>query len=95
MAALAYVVPPLTGLWVFSRGNDVRTRAHGFQSILLGVAWPLALYAGSWITAGATQAVFAAFAVVWLVLIATAARGRGYLIPAVVRWVEEAPRDER
>jgi hypothetical protein len=95
MAALAYLVPPLTGLWAFSRGGDVRTRAHGFQAIVLGALWPVALYVGSWITPGATQAIFVLFAAAWLVLMVAAGFGRGLLVPAVVERVERTgARDE-
>jgi uncharacterized membrane protein len=88
MAALAYLIPPLTGLWVFLRGDDVPTRAHGFQSIVLGFLWPLALYAGSWITPGATQLVMLFFGIAWLALLLSAGLGRGVLVPAVVERLE-------
>jgi len=89
MAGLAYLLPPVTGLWAFMRGPDARTRAHGFQSVLLGVAWPAAMYVGSWITPGATQAIFIAFALTWLVLLVTAATGRGLVAGGLVGRIEE------
>jgi hypothetical protein len=90
MAALAYLVPPLTGLWAFARGADVRTKAHGFQSIVLGALWPIGLYVGSWITPGATQAIFVIFAAAWLALMLSAALGRGVVAGGVARRIEGA-----
>lgn len=88
--ALAYLVPPVTGFWAFVRGADVRTKAHGFQSIVLGTLWPLGLYLGSWITPGATQAVFVVFVALWLALMLSTASGRGPVSPGLVRRLEEA-----
>jgi hypothetical protein len=85
MAALAYLLPPVTGLWAFARGADVRTKAHGFQSIVLGTLWPIGLYAGSWITPGATQAIFVLFAIAWLGLMLSAALGRAPLAMGLAR----------
>ena len=90
MAALAYLLPPVTGLWAFARGADVRTRAHGFQSIVLGALWPIGLYVGSWITPGATQAIFVFFAAAWLALMLSAALGRGPLAMGLARRIAEA-----
>ena len=94
MAGLAYLVPPLTGLWAFLRGADARTRAHGFQAIVLGAAWPAALYLASFVTAGLTQIVFVAFGLTWLVLMLAAVFGRGLLAPGLEQRVAEAPTDE-
>ena len=88
MAALAYLVPPVTGLWAFLRGPDARTRAHGFQAIALGAAWPVGLYIGSWITPGVTQVIAGAFFVVWLTLITSAAFGRGFIVGSLVERLE-------
>jgi hypothetical protein len=90
MAALAYLVPPLTGLWAFARGADVRTKAHGFQSIVLGTLWPIGLYLGSLITPGATQAIFVCFAGVWLGLMLSSAAKRDLLAAGLARRIEEA-----
>ncbi|MQB00485.1 MAG: hypothetical protein GEU78_09380 [Actinobacteria bacterium] len=88
MAALAYLVPPLTGLWAFTCGTDARAKAHGFQSIVLGTLWPVGLYVGSWITPGATQAIGVLFAVAWLTLILSAALGSGLVATGLVRRIE-------
>jgi uncharacterized membrane protein len=76
MAALAYVVPPVTGLVAYLAARTPRTRFHGLQSVLLGVLWPLALYAGALVSPGVTQAAGAAGLLAWLVFAVGAAVGR-------------------
>jgi hypothetical protein len=80
MAALAYVLLPVSGLIAFFWGGD-RGRLHGFQAIVLGVVWPLLLMGGSLISPGFTQVVFIAGAAVWLALIVTTAFGRDPRLP--------------
>ena len=94
MAGLAYLLPPLTGLWAFLRAPDAATRAHGFQSIVLGAAWPAALYLASFVTPGLTQIVFLVFAGAWLVLMVAAAGGRGWIAPGLEARLEAPSRDE-
>ncbi|MGH3239363.1 MAG: hypothetical protein ACRDNL_03230 [Spirillospora sp.] len=81
MAALAYLLPPLSGLLAYLRGARERTRFHGLQSVAFGAAWPLALYAGAAITPGASQAVFGAGILVWAVLLVGTALGRDPRLP--------------
>ncbi|MEA2446774.1 MAG: hypothetical protein QOK47_411, partial [Actinomycetota bacterium] len=45
MAALAYLLPPVTGLIAFLFAIDPRLRFHGLQSVALGAVWPVAIYA--------------------------------------------------
>jgi hypothetical protein len=81
VAGLAYLLPPLTGLLAYFAGADERARFHGLQSVALGVAWPAAMYAGSWVTPGLTQAAWAAGAIAWLGLLVGAAAGRDPRLP--------------
>ena len=85
MAALAYVLLPLSGLIAYFGGSSERVRFHGLQAVALGALWPAALYGASAITAGVTQAVFAAGAVLWLALIGMTAEGKDVHLPIVGR----------
>jgi uncharacterized membrane protein len=76
MAALAYLVPPVTGLVAYLAAHSARTRFHGLQSVLLGVLWPLALYAGALLSPEVTQGAGAAGALAWLVFLGGAAIGK-------------------
>ncbi len=97
MTALAYLAPPISGFIAYLKGRDRRTRMHGLQSVLLGVAWPAALYVGSWMTPAVTQAAFFAGAGAWLMLLAATALGRDPFVPggrsALERWAEVSPLD--
>ena len=98
MAVLAYLLPPLSGLLVYLKGSSVRHRFHGLQSVLLGLLWPVALYAASWIPPGATQFVFVAGALIWVVLVAAAAAGRDPALPGgrrlLTRLAHDSPRGQ-
>lgn len=83
MAALAYVLLPLSGLTAFFMASSPRVRLHGLQSVLIGALWPGALYAGSAITPGATQAVFVAGVLIWLVIMGAAALGIDLWLPGI------------
>jgi hypothetical protein len=96
VAALAYLVPPLSGLVVYFAAGEERPRWHGLQSVLLGVAWPAALYTGSAVSPGLTQAAAACGVVVWLLFLVGAASGRDPRWPVAGRWLRalaaESPR---
>ena len=81
MSALAYLVPPITGLFAYLKGRTARMRLHGLQSVGLGVLWPVALYVGSWISPAATRAAFAVCALVWIMLIVSTAFGFDAAVP--------------
>lgn len=81
MAALAYLMPPVSGLVAYLFGATVRIRWHGLQAVLFGVLWPVALYVGSWLAPIVTRAVFGLGMVVWLGLIVGTARGRDVVLP--------------
>jgi uncharacterized membrane protein len=96
MAALAYLLPPVSGLIGYFTSSDARTRRHGLQSVLFGFLWPAALYAGSAVTPGATQIAFFVGAALWVVLLAATALGRDPHLPGTgrvfERWAAESPR---
>ena len=96
MAALAYVLPPLSGLVAYLSGGSERIRWHGLQSVLLGVIWPVALFGAALLTPGVTQIVWLIGAVAWLTLLLGAAVGRDPRLPAVGArlraWAQDAPR---
>ncbi len=83
MAALAYFVPPVSGLIAFLTGRSESVRLHGLQAVLLGAAWPASLFVSSWISPRATQGVFVVYAVVWLTLIAGTALGKNPTLPGL------------
>lgn len=85
MAALAYVLLPLSGLVAYSMGTSSRVRFHGLQAIVLGLAWPLLLYAASALAPIATQIVFALGGLLWLWLVVASALGRDPALPLVGR----------
>jgi uncharacterized membrane protein len=83
VAALAYVLLPVSGLFAYLKGASQRMRFHGLQAIVLGLAWPLALYACTYAGPGATQAAWAVGAVAWVALGLATAFGANPRIPGV------------
>src|ERR671918_2832739 len=83
MAALAYVLLPLSGLIAYALGTSPRMRLHGLQAIALGAAWPAALFVGSWISEWLTRVVFAVGALTWIALIVLTAAGRDPGLPGL------------
>lgn len=81
MAALAYVLLPISGMMAFFSQGSARVRFHGAQAVAFGLVWPLVLYGCSTLSSTATQIAFALGAIVWLMLIATAAAGRDLRLP--------------
>lgn len=89
MAALAYVLLPVTGALAFFLGSTRRVRVHGLQAIGLGVAWPAALIVCARFSVGLTQAVWLLGAALWLGLMGAAALGRDLHLPALDRLLGE------
>ncbi|MEA2506761.1 MAG: hypothetical protein QOH48_1379 [Actinomycetota bacterium] len=88
MAALAYVLLPISGLVAYLKGSSSRVRFHGLQAIAFGALWAVLLYAATWTTPAVTQVIFAAGVLVWLVLILGAIVGRDWHLPLVGAWLE-------
>lgn len=97
MAALAYLLLPVTGMIAYFGGGSARARFHGIQAVLYGVAWPALIYAASWIAETATRIVFVVGVLLWAVLIAATAAGKNPSVPGlarhVERWAAASPRD--
>jgi uncharacterized membrane protein len=83
VAALAYLLLPVTGLVAYLKGTTSRVRFHGLQAIALGLAWPVALYACTYATPGVTQVCWAVGALVWLGFMIATALGTNPRIPLV------------
>jgi uncharacterized membrane protein len=83
VAALAYVLLPVSGLIAFLKGSTVRTRWHGLQAIVVGAVWPVLLYAATWTAPVVTQAVGVVGAILWVALIVTTALGKDLQLPVV------------
>jgi uncharacterized membrane protein len=81
MAALAYLLPPLSGLLAYSLGRDRRARFHGLQAVVFGFLWPAAIYIGSLLGPTGTRIAFALGALTWIALFAMTALGRDPLLP--------------
>jgi uncharacterized membrane protein len=97
MAALAYLLLPVSGLIAYFGGGSARTRFHGIQAVLYGVAWPALIYAASWVAETATRLVFIGGTLVWLLLIVATAAGKNPSMPGLARhierWAADSPRD--
>jgi uncharacterized membrane protein len=90
MAALAYVLLPLSGLVAYALGTSPRMRLHGLQAIALGAAWPAALFVASWISQWVTRVVFAVGALTWIALIVLTAAGRDPGLPGLKGLLQRA-----
>jgi uncharacterized membrane protein len=93
VAALAYVLLPVTGLFAYLKGSSQRARFHGLQAIVIGLAWPVVLYACTYAGPGATQAGFVVGGLVWVGFGVTTAFGLNPRIPVVgaTLWRAAAP----
>ncbi len=90
MAALPYLLLPVSGLIAYFGAGSERVRFHGLQAVVWGSLWPTALYVCSWVTPGATQVAFVLGVLGWLVLMLAAAVGRDVRIPFVGRRLQRA-----
>lgn len=90
MAALAYLLLPVSGLAAYLLSKTARVRMHGLQAITVGAAWPAAIYAGSAVSAVATRIAFAAGALIWLALLVATALGKDPRLPLIGRFLERA-----
>ena len=90
MATLAYLLPPLTGLFAYLRGVDERARRHGLQSILLGALWPALLFVAASISPGVAQVVWALGALAWFAALVGTLLGRDPTVPLLEPLLERA-----
>lgn len=94
MAALSYVLLPITGLVALALGSEPRTRFHGLQAIVFGLVWVLALYGGAAVGPAVTRVVFATGALGWLVLVGATAAGGDPKLPGIGSLLERAAADD-
>jgi uncharacterized membrane protein len=85
MAALSYLLLPISGLIAYLKGRRARTRFHGLQAILVGLLWPAALLACSAFSPGATQIALLVGALLWLTLLISSAAGADLRLPLLGR----------
>jgi uncharacterized membrane protein len=89
VAALAYLVLPISGMTAYFLGTSPRTRFHGMQAVIFGLAWSVLLLGCSAVSALATQAVFVLGGLAWLVLLLATAVGRDLRLPIAGSWCAE------
>jgi uncharacterized membrane protein len=94
VAALSYLLLPVTGLLALGFGSETRTRFHGLQSIVFGLVWALALYAASAVSASATKLVFGVGALSWLLLFGATLAGRDPKLPGIGAVLAKAAADD-
>jgi uncharacterized membrane protein len=92
VAALAYLLLPVSGLIAYFNARTPRMRWHGLQAVVFGTLWPVALYACSRVSIGAAQAAWAVGGVLWLWLLAGSAIGRDPRLPLIGRALQRAAR---
>jgi uncharacterized membrane protein len=94
MAALAYLLLPLTGMLAYFSGRSPRTRWHGLQAIVIGAVWPAFLYIASASNDSLVLPVAVVGSAIWLLFLAGAAIGRDPSIPWLGRRLRELATDE-
>jgi uncharacterized membrane protein len=96
MAALAYLLPPVTGLLAFALGRDARVRWHGLQSVLFGALWPTLIYLASLLGPTGTRLAAVLGAVLWAGLLVTTFTGIDPRLPGsrvLKSWAEASMAD--
>lgn len=94
MAALAYLVLPLTGMLAYFSGGSPRVRWHGLQAIVIGALWPALLYLAAATNESLVLPIALAGAAVWLLFLLGAAIGKDPSIPWLGRKLRELATDE-
>ena len=88
MAAFAYLFLPVSGLLAYLTGREPRVRFHGLQAIVLGLLWPVALYAASIGPSVIVQIVFVVGALAWAGFLIATFIGRDPRLPGVAQHLE-------
>ena len=94
MAALAYLVLPVTGLLAYFSGKTPRARWHGLQAIVLGALWPALLYLAVATNDALVLPVAIGGAAVWILFLAATALGRDPTLPWLGPRLKELATDE-
>lgn len=90
VAAVAYILLPVSGLAAFLLGSEQRMRFHGLQAIVLGLVWAIVLYAASALSTTATRVTFVVGAGVWVLFMVLAALGSNPRLPLAASALERA-----
>jgi len=90
VAALSYLLLPITGLFAYFGSASPRVRFHGLQAVLVGFLWPAAIYAGSALSQTAALVAWVGGAAVWLALMLTTAAGLDLRLPVVGTYLKQA-----
>jgi len=90
MAALAYLLLPVTGLLAFALSHRRRVRLHGLQAIIIGTGWAVLLYAASALSAAATVLVGALGTLVWVGFLVATALGQDPRLPGLRGLLDKA-----
>lgn len=90
VAALAYVLLPLTGTCALLLARSARVRLHGAQAIVVGLGWGGALYGASLTSAAVTRVVWGIGALVWVGLLIGTALGKDPVVPGLRGLLEAA-----
>ena len=88
MAALAYLLLPVTGLIVYVTTRDRRARFHALQAVTLGVAFPVLLYLAAIGPPVVVQVAGIVGAVTWVGFFVAALAGRDPKIPGLGHHLE-------
>jgi uncharacterized membrane protein len=94
VAALAYLLLPVSGIAAYLTSRSSRVRFHGLQAVALGLAWPAALYACTYLSPGATQVCALLGGTTWLGFLLTAAFGLDPRLPVVGRYLQRAAAED-
>lgn len=94
MAALAYLLLPVSGAVAYLSSTSARTRWHGLQAIVVGACWPALLYAAAWLVPAATTVVALAGALVWIAFMLATAAGKDPTLPVVGSLLRDVAKDE-
>jgi uncharacterized membrane protein len=87
VAALSYLLLPLTGVIAFLVGMRPRVRFHGLQAITLGTLWILLLYGAARASPTVTQIAFVIGAAAWIGFLVATAMGRDPELPVVAPYL--------
>ena len=83
MAALAYLLPPLSGLVAYLVAADARVRFHGLQSIVFGSAWVVLVYLSALFSPALTRVAFGLGGFGWLTFLLSTAAGLDVGLPGI------------
>ena len=87
MAALAYLLLPVSGAIAYFSSRSARVRFHGLQAIVYGLVWVVVIYGCAQLSTRATQLAFAIGGIGWLALIVGTLIGADPRLPLIGAWL--------